>query len=404
MTDVLTVWIQDSVAGSLERIRRGGFRFVPAPGGPAISVGVSGDEPWSPALSLAWFDGLLPEGEMRDRIAARFGIDARDVFSLLEAIGWECAGAIAILPPGRAPDAGSYVALSDDDVGRRLDALPGRPFDEDEAVRASLGGIQSKLVLLGRDGAWFEPLDGAPSTHILKPEPEPWPGMAVAEAWSLRAAGLVTSVADVHVRTDLGQRPVLVVRRFDRLPGVPVTRIHQEDLCQLLGLPPSAKYAEPPPKAWKPSLLWLASLLLARATDPTAEVLRLLDQVIVSVALGNADAHAKNVAVLHAGGGFVTLAPMYDVVPTIAFIPRQTHAALPVGGRYRLDDIERRHVIGEARSWGIPERVARKQVRDGLTRLLDGLSEGDRSYPDLSGRVREIVSARLTRFAGSPED
>lgn len=404
MTDVLTVWLNDLVAGSLERGRRGGFRFLPEADGPSISVSAPGAAPWQPARSLAWFDGLLPEGEMRARIAARFGIDSGDVFGLLGAIGWECAGAVSILPPGRSPGAGSYAALSEDEVGRRLDALPGRPYDEDQAVRASLGGVQSKLVMLERDGAWFEPLDGAPSTHILKPEPEPWPGMATAEAWSLRAASAVTSVATATVRTDVGQRPVLVVKRFDRRPGTPVRRIHQEDLCQLLGLPSSAKYAEPPPKDWKPSLLWLASLLLARATDPTAELLTLLDQVTANVALGNADAHAKNVAVLHAGDGFVTMAPMYDVVPTVAFLPRQTHAALPVGGRYRLDQIERRHVIAEARSWGVPERVARGRVRDALARLTDGLAEADRSYPGLAGHIRDVVSTRLATFSGSPED
>ena len=53
----------------------------------------------------------------------------------------------------------------------------------------SLGGARSKLILAWFDGAWRQPIDGAPSTHILKPEPPRLPELAAAEAWALRLAG-----------------------------------------------------------------------------------------------------------------------------------------------------------------------------------------------------------------------
>lgn len=401
MADRLEVWLGGQRVGALSRGRRSGMQFTAEPGSPIFSVAIREPADWTPARATAWFEGLLPEGEMRARIAARFGVADSDSFGLLEAIGWECAGAISVLPEGLGPPTGTYRALTDEQIGQRLDALPGRPLDDDAALRASLGGVQSKLVLTRRDGAWFEPLDGAPSTHILKPEPEIWPGIVAAEAWALAVGAAATSAAEAEVRTDLGSRPVIVVRRFDRRAGEPIARIHQEDLCQMVGLPPSAKYAEPPPKPWKPSWQMLAAALLARSVDPPAELDRLLRQLTVNLALGNADAHAKNLAVLHLGDGLITLSPMYDVVPTLAFIPRQRLVSLPVGGRYRLADIGADQVVAEARAWGIPERIAWSTIEATIDAIRAGIPAADAKVSSVPEAVRAVVVAQVERLAST---
>lgn len=401
MADQLAVWLGDQRVGTLSRSRRATMRFTPESGAPVISAGVREADGWTPGRATAWFEGLLPEGEMRTRIAARFGLSEIDSFGLLEAIGWECAGAVSVLPEDRSPARGTYRSLTDRDVGARLDALPGRPYDDDAAIRASLGGVQSKLVLASSDESWREPIDGAPSTHILKPEPEVWPGVAAAEAWAMKVAAAVTETAAADLRVDLGSRPVVIITRFDRRATKPIERIHQEDLCQVLGLPPSAKYAEPPPKDWKPSWSRLASILVARAPDPPVELDRLLRQVVVNVAIGNADAHGKNVGLLHVGEGLVSLTPMYDVVPTLAFVPRQALAAMPVGGRYRLTEIGLEQVLAEARTWGIPERIARRTIDDAVAAVKVGVDLADTTMPEVRDELRSIVVAGIERFTAS---
>ena len=159
-------------------------------------------------------------------------------------------------------------------------------------------------------------------------------------------------------------------RRYDRIvTGRAVERIHQEDGCQILGLPPEQKY----PRGTGPheaSLARIAAMLVARAQDPMLELRRLLEQTTTNVALLNTDAHAKNISVLRAGLRTVTLSPLYDVAPTAWFLPGQTQAALPVGGKWRITEITRGHLLAEARAWGMPEPVARDVIANTLAATL----------------------------------
>lgn len=211
MTDELVAWLGDEQAGHLRRDRTG-FRCHPADDGPSITVATAAaDRPWGRGLTRAWFDGLLPEGERRDRAEADHGVERGDSFGLLAAIGWECAGAVATLPPGRDPDDGWYRHLDEAEVDGRLDTLPRAVPGDIEAVRLSLGGVQDKL-LLARDGSgWVLPVEGAPSTMILKPEPPAYPGLVAAEAWCLSLAATVTRAASARTMATTSGRPVLVV-------------------------------------------------------------------------------------------------------------------------------------------------------------------------------------------------
>jgi serine/threonine-protein kinase HipA len=398
MPERLIITLHGVEAGHLERAGRRSARFMPVPDGPVLTVAADGPKPWKPELTRAWFEGLLPEGETRTRAAGRFGVQPEDWFALLAEIGWECAGAVAIHPEEMAlPDAG-YRPLTDGEVGERLDALPGRPYDVTDALRMSLGGAQDKLVLALRPGGWALPLGGAPSTHILKPEPAAWPGLVAAEAWALALARSVTTAAAARPEDAIGSRPVLIVTRYDRRTGPTreIDRIHQEDLCQALGLPPGDKYHEPPFRSHKPSLARLAGILLARGLQPTVELEQLLRSLVVTLALGNADAHAKNWSVVHDGSGFVTLAPMYDIVPTVAFVPGQRFASLPVAGRFRMAEIGVEQIVAESREWGIPERQARRIVLETLEGLQDAI--GIAASPGVSDTVRDAVTARVNRL------
>ena len=262
---------------------------------------------------------------------------------------------------------------------------------------------EEKLLLArSTSGAWNLPLEGAVSTHILKPEPRQYRGLAVAEAYCLAAAAAVTPTAEAELLNAEGHRPTLVVTRFDRTldgSGTPV-RIHQEDGCQILGLPPDRKYNEQA-NPGSPSHAEIASVLLARAQDPTVELGRFLQQLSANIALGNHDAHAKNYSIQHRNGA-ISLTPLYDVVPTKPFIPTDRRAAMFVGGKIVFDEITRGHLLAEARSWGMPDRAARETITDVFDRLGPGLERADSLFPQIDPETRAIVRRQYETLRNSP--
>jgi serine/threonine-protein kinase HipA len=402
--DRLVVWLGDHPIGDLTREgRRYGLRFRRRPGVQTLLTVASGGaaEAWTPSFTRDWFEGLLPEEARRSAAEADHGVERGDTFGLLAAIGWECAGAVSVLPEGRTPASGAYRSLADEEVWERLDALPRYVAEVDREVRLSLGGAQEKLLLARLDGHWHLPLDGAISTHILKPEPDRYPGVAVSEAWALAVAAVATVSAKADHLAPEGHRPIVVVERYDRrITDRGIARTHQEDGCQALGLPPGQKY----PRDTGPrvaSLARIASLLVARADEPMAELRRLLEQTVVNVVLLNTDAHAKNISVLHSGARTVSLAPLYDVVPTAWFLPGQAQLALPIGGKWKIHEIERRHLLAEARAWEMPETHARSIIDGTIEAVLAGMAGADERYPDVPQAMRAAVDGQARRVLAS---
>lgn len=128
---------------------------------------------------------------------------------------------------------------------------------------------------------------------------------------------------------------------------------------------------------------------------------RLLEQTVVHVALLDTDAHAKNVSFIHSGPRTVSLCPLYDSAPTAWFLPTQSRLALPVGQKWRIDEIERHHLLTEATAWGIPEAEGRRIISVTLDRVADGVAAADRRYPDAPGAMRAAVVAQVRRLASS---
>jgi serine/threonine-protein kinase HipA len=173
-----------------------------------------------------------------------------------------------------------------------------------------------------------------PSTHILKPQPDDdeYPDIAVNEYFCMRLAdkcGL--AVANVELIT-ADTRPCLVVERFDRDTGItPTRRLHQEDLCQALRLTPDFKYQKPD---WAiPSYAALAQLLDEHSLRPGADRLAGARAAVFNFLVANADAHAKNISLLHETSG-IRLAPLYDVVCTGAYPDLNNELALGIGDEF----------------------------------------------------------------------
>lgn len=367
------------------------------------------------AGSRPFFEALLPEGAVRDQIAGQLKLAASDSFGLLAELGSDCAGALQIVESRRISQTPSVQWLDDRELDELIEEIPRHPLGiqrDDERLRLSLAGVQRKAVLVrDRDGRFGRPLYGMPSTHILKPElPDGghgaladggYPGLAANEHFCMRLAkrcGL--SSASVELLT-LAKRPCLVVERFDReLSRWPPGRLHQEDLCQALGITPDFKYQH---KGWtRPSYRGLAELLSAHSLEPGVDRLAGAHAAVFHFLIGNADAHAKNISLLHFAGG-VRLAPLYDVVSTAAYSWLNKELALSVGDELDPDAISSVHWLDLAEDFDLNASAFARSRRQLAQRVLSEaarlreVARAEGWHHQCIENILEVIAARSER-------
>ncbi|HUB35399.1 MAG TPA: type II toxin-antitoxin system HipA family toxin [Solirubrobacteraceae bacterium] len=408
--EALAIWLNDLRVAVVERERRGRLRlsytdeaFSSFQGGvPLLSLDLPlTRERYPNARTRAFLEGLLPEGEPRLAIAADLDLQASDVFGLLAALGRDCAGALVIQPAGDPPPAtpttASAAPIRPDELAQLVGNLRSAPLGVGRRVRLSLAGVQEKLLLTRMpDGGWGRPVEGAPSTHILKPEIARYRHTVENEAFCMGIARhLGLEVANVDVAR-VEERPVLVVERYDRLVenNGAVRRVHQEDLCQALGLSPAHKYEEDS----GPTLARVAEVLRDFA-EPTA-IEALLRAVTLNVAIGNCDAHGKNFSLLHTDSGGLRLAPLYDLMATRLY-PVDDHLAMYVDTVQRADRVTAERLVNEAAGWGMRRQRAEEIVGDLLERLPAALVAAAEETTDAPADLVALVGSRVDRLLDS---
>jgi serine/threonine-protein kinase HipA len=353
-----------------------------------------------------WVEGLLPEGEARTVLEQEFSIRRGDTFGLLAKIGRDCAGAVAFYESEQMPSASSspLAQLSDAELDEAIVQLPARPLGVDGEVRVSLGGLQAKLLLVQMsDGGWARPAHGSPSTHILKPEPADYPGLAAAEVFTLRAASACSIDAAEASLAHITGRPVVIVKRFDRITDDSgrIVRVHQEDASQALSLDASdtrSKYQYT--EAGPPTLAQVAGVIRIHGKPVVQGLTRLLQMVVFNIAIGNTDAHARNYSFMFGGGG-VAPAPLYDSAPTCEFESTRT-VALWVDGQAMLSAITLDHLMQEGLRWSIPERVTRRVVNEVVDALPEALERAAGEVPEASPKIVENAMRRAQALRSKP--
>lgn len=317
-----------------------------------------------------FFGGYALEGRQRQRLTQRRGIsDPADLYAMLREFGSSIAGAVTITDPdaerGSVP---RYEPVSDSEILQRLRrAASDGDLGSDDQSRSMLAGLQPKLLLARFDDQWYLPRGRAHSTHILKPRLSSRPDGLAREHYG---HALASELGLANYRTDLvggGPRQYLVIERYDRVvQGETITLIHQEDAAQALGLDwvdDHAKFQSPdaPRDSRRPSAYRIAELLGSLQGHERA-VAALLRRLTFTVLIGDNDAHAKNLAILHLPGRSA-LADVYDAVPNLFQPDRIDYdLAFAIDGSFDHRRISASHLIREAERWnalgaGEPERI-----------------------------------------------
>ncbi|MBW5440731.1 type II toxin-antitoxin system HipA family toxin [Bradyrhizobium canariense] len=358
MTSELVALLDGQEIGRLRNDARGRLTFVydkdwrQAEGAYPLSLSMPlAAEEHGPSAVQAFLWGLLPDNErVLERWARRFQVSARNVFALISHVGEDCAGAIQFVTPDRlealrsgADDKVEW--LDETAIANRLQTLR-----EDHAAwrlprdtgQFSLAGAQPKTALLLQKGKWGIPSGRIPTTHILKPPTGHFDGHAENEHICLiLARNLGLPVADTQVM-HFGKEIAIVIERYDRqFSGNEIVRVHQEDICQALGILPTMKYQND----GGPSPADVIELLRTYSTDRVADVDTFVDALGFNWLIAGTDAHAKNYSLLLAGGPHVRLAPLYDIASILPYDDvdlQKIKLAMKIGGDYKLSQISLR--------------------------------------------------------------
>lgn len=356
---------------------------------------------WTAEVASPWLMNLLPEGQPLEALTRALGVAREDTVGLIAASGRDLAGALTFGGETKGGHAGVIAIDGPDRLERIIDELPAKPFlIGEEGVAMSLAGAHDKLPLAVTPGGLAIPVNGAPSTHILKPDNPRLPDsvhnealcMVLARRCGLPAATVTTGLA--------GARSYLLVTRYDRVQaGERVSRIHQEDFCQALGRRPAEKYQHNGTGTRGPGLADMFALVRRHMT--ARDITRLLDAVIFNIAIGNVDSHAKNYSILlHPGRP--ELAPLYDLMSGLAWTNITSNHAQDVGGKRTGRHIGARHWRRMAEETGLSATATLRRVRTLTDRILAELPSAAAevaAMPAGSGAMLAVFSDQIAARA-----
>ena len=401
----LDVWYGATLAGTLHDTTPMAFEYAAgwlsrSPPFAIAAIALAPGRSDSAAVQ-AFFENLLPEGEVRQTIAARS--KASTLFALLRAVAGDTAGGFVILPAGVAPTgAPGYEATSWKALAVRLGRSNAAAIDlKSRSARISLAGAQDKAgIALFADGVPRLPRGTAPSTHIFKPDirrlNQVWHSAVNETIVMLTAAHCGLPTAEVfyepHTRACL-------VRRFDRVmqPDGQLGRLIQYDMCQLAGINSEKKYET----EGGPGIAACAELIRAHSSQPAADLRHFVLWVLFNLFTGNHDSHAKNLSLLDRPGHGTALAPFYDLLCTRLYPGLSAEFAFTIGGESRPGRLTRAHLDTMSADLRMRPLFVAGLAAELAAKLPRAITNAAATVRPLLTPGGKTLASRLTKFIAS---
>lgn len=429
----LRVLLNNRPVGRLTKAATGAIDFLYEPvwleWEHAIPVSLSlplREDAYRGAAVAAVFDNLLPDSDaLRRRVAEKVGAGGTDFYSLLEAIGRDCVGALQFIGADDASDEGERGAITGETINdaaieKLLQGLSQAPLglNRDEGFRISVAGAQEKTALLRHKGRWWKPSGTTPTTHILKKQIGRLPdGIDLSnsvenEFYCLKLAGafgLPVNKAEIH---DFNETRALVIERFDRrwTADKRLLRLPQEDFCQALSVSPTRKYQS----EGGPGLVQILDVLKG-SDNPAADRQTVFKSQMFFWLIGATDGHAKNFSIFLGPGGSYRLTPLYDVLTAQPSLEagqvqrKQMKLSMSVGTNrhYRIDEIQRRHFVQTALAAGLSRSAIAMVLEEVVDTAPKALETVENALPNdfptaVSVSVSRGVKQRLDVLVAAP--
>jgi serine/threonine-protein kinase HipA len=375
------------------------------------------EERYTGRLVTNTFDNLLPDSaDIRLHLAERTGAEGTDAFSLLDAIGRDCVGALQFIAEGAKDGDAAGVQgrpIENREIENILLNLKRVPLGAaaENDFRISIAGVQQKTALLRRRDHWEMPSRATPTTHIIKPAIGRLPnGLDLSASVEnehfcltlLNELGIAAARSEMAI---FGKTKALVVERFDRVwAGDRILRRPQEDMCQALGIPWTQKYEN----EGGPGIYRILDLLKA-SDEATADRKRFITAQILFWLMGATDGHAKNFSIHLFSAGRFMLTPVYDVMSAQPNVDmkqirkKDFKLAMAVGdGRhYGVNDILPRHYYQMAAKADMPHSIIDEIFAQLLETVPSALERAIAAMPNgFPSRLADSIAGGVTRRLG----
>lgn len=359
--------------------------------------------------SNSFFENLLPEGKVKERLEKLLGKSLTNGFQFLHEYGMDCAGAFIISPNEKFPE----IKIENEFEKLDLEELSKAHLANEHLMshviqkhkgRFSLAGAQDKVPLVYLEGDLYVPTKGVATTHILKP---PHFSKSVKDSvhneyFSMelaRACGLNVPTVDVIE----GKVPFYVVDRFDRdnVDGE-IMRLHQVDFCQAQGFLVGEKYEED----GGPKLFQNYQCLRENSSNFIDDSRHFMRWICFNLLLGNNDCHSKNISLLYRQGRF-QLSPCYDLLCTSIYKEYSSDFAFSMGANSYWGQWQKSHFQKEMELWGLSKSSdllleTFNSVISDLDKYLDQkVRDFKERFPKVkvAGRISEEIKKREKSFS-----
>jgi len=335
---------------------------------------------------MPFFSNLLPEERLRDYLAERAGVNPEREFFLLWVLGDDLPGAVAVQPAD-----GEAWPL---EAGQALDAEAVREREE-KAMHFSLAGVQLKFsAVMEASGGLTIPAKGVGGSWIVKLPSDKYAGVPENEYSMMtlaRKIGMNVPALQLIDVNEIGGLPqdvsamagkALAIERFDRLSDG--SRVHIEDFAQIFGVYPKDKYK-------KASMVNIASVIAAESDD--ADIREFIRRLVFNALIGNADMHIKNWSVYYPDKRTARLAPAYDFVSTIPYIP-DSGAALNVSRTKRFDQFDEEELVHLAGRVGLAKGLVLETASETVA-LFQKYWNEEKNHLPLSPDVVSTIDKHL---------
>jgi len=362
-------------------------------------------ESYPHAVTYPFFENLTPEGEAFE-ILTKDHVSGNNIFSFLDRFGGDCAGAVALYET--TPDnSATYISeISSRKIAQIINKLPQDPLltSIENPPRLSLAGAQSKFAVYKLDGKYYRSSDINPTTHIIKITNNRFPDLLKNELFCMKLAKIILSnIPEIDLLEAEGN-PYLEITRYDRhvnsgkfrVSGT-VQRIHQEDFCQALGIVSDKKYQ----KGGGAKLQDCYRIINEFSENRLSDIILFTEWIIFNYLIGNTDAHAKNLSLLHSDSG-VRLAPFYDLLSTEVY-PESIidhEMAMLINGKGKYNSLKHKDFIALFENLDQNATNMMKTIKDKFANIVPVAEKLRKNMPDPDMPIyKKIIAIINKRFS-----